>query len=155
MVLHRQPVGVSGVADVTVVLSDLVKVLVIGQAARVTVRLPAFLAGERSPSTFGRVEFLRPGRARGGVGLFEALVDVLHAHDLALGGLCSHGVQLRRTRLLEARSAGAAADQTFGPLLLVETEVVDQLFLDLEGLTAFFTLVPTTGMETKEKLLWR
>lgn len=80
-------------------------------------------------------------------------MDVLHAHDRALGGLCSHGLQLRRAGLLEARSTGAAPDETFGPLLLVETEVVNELFLDLEGLTTFFTLVPKTGM--KEKLLWR
>lgn len=63
MVLHSQPVGVSRVADVTVVLSDFVKVLVIGQAARVTIRLPAFFTGKRSPSTFSRVKFLRPGSA--------------------------------------------------------------------------------------------
>lgn len=36
-------------------------------------------------------------------------------------------------------------------MLLVETEVVDQLLLDLEGLATFLTLVPATGMKRDEK----
>lgn len=61
MVLHRQPVGVRRVAHITVVLPDLVKVLVVGQAAGVSVRLAAFFTGERPPSGFCRVKLLGPG----------------------------------------------------------------------------------------------
>lgn len=38
-------------------------------------------------------------------------------------------------------------------MLFVETEVVNQLFLDLEGLAAFFTLVPATGMDKDKETL--
>lgn len=46
VVLHGQPVGVGGVADVAVVLSNFVEVLVVGQAACVAVRLPALFTGK-------------------------------------------------------------------------------------------------------------
>lgn len=152
VVLHGQPVGVRRVANVTVVLPNFVKVLVIGQAAGVTVRFPTFFTGKRAASTFSWVKFLRSGGAGGGVGLLEALVEVLHAHDLALGGLPPHGLQLGGARLLKAGRARATANEAFGPLLLVKTEVVNELLLDLEGLPTFFTLVPKTGTETKHRL---
>lgn len=49
---------------------------------------------------------------------------------------------MRWARLLEARTVGARPNKTFGPVLLVETEVVDELLLDLESLPTFFTFVP-------------
>lgn len=84
MVLHGKSVGVCRVANVAVVLPDFMKVLVIGQAASVTVRLPTFLTGKRSTATFGRVELLGPGGASRGVGLLKALVAVLDPHHGAL-----------------------------------------------------------------------
>lgn len=61
VIFHGQSIWVRGVADVAVILSDLVKVLVIGQAASMSVGLPTLIAGKRPPSTFCRVKFLRPG----------------------------------------------------------------------------------------------
>jgi len=150
VVLHGQPVGVRRVADVTVVLPDFVKVLVIGQAAGMAVRLPTFLTGKRPPPTFSRVELLRPGGASRGVWLLEALMAELDPHHLTLGGLPSHTLHLRWARLLEAGTVGSGSDQTFGPVLLVQTEVVDQLLLDLEGFTTFLTFVPAAGTDTTE-----
>ena len=48
---------------------------------------------------------------------------------------------------MEAGTIGAGPNETFGPVLLVETEVVDQLLLNLEGFAAFFTLVPAAEMD--------
>lgn len=64
VVLHGQPVGIRGVADVAVVLANFVKVFVVGQAAGVAVGLPTLLTGKRPTPTFGRIELLRPGGAR-------------------------------------------------------------------------------------------
>lgn len=58
---------------------------------------------------------------------------------------------MRWTRLLEAGPIGAGPNQTFCPVLLMETEVVDQLLLDLESFAAFFTLVPAAGMGRDEE----
>lgn len=54
---------------------------------------------------------------------------------------------MRWTRLLESGTVGAGPNKTFGPMLLMETEVVDQLLLDLESLATFFTLVPTAEID--------
>lgn len=67
---------------------------------------------------------------------------VFNTHYLTLRRLSSHSLHLRRARLLEAGTIGTSSNKAFGPVLFVETEVVNQLFLDLEGLAAFFTLVP-------------
>lgn len=151
VVLHGQAVGVCGVADVAVVLSDLVKVLVISQATSVTVSLPTFLTGERPPPTFSRVKLLRPRGSSRGVGFLKALVAVLDTHNWTLWGIPSHRLhRLRRARLLEAGTVRPSPDKTFGPVLLMETEVVDELLLDLEGFATFLTFVPAAGMNRSE-----
>lgn len=142
VVLHGQPVGVRGVADIAVVLPNFVKVLMVGQAAGVTVRLSTLLTREGSPSTFSRVKLLRSGSSGGRVGLLESLVAVLHAHDLTLGWFPSHRLHVGGTGLLEAGTIGAGTDETFGPMFLVETQVVDKLLLNFKSLATFFALVP-------------
>lgn len=149
VVLHGQPVGVRGVADVAVVLPNFVKVLMVGQAAGVAVRLSALLAREGSPAAFSRVELLRSGSPGGRVGLLEPLVAVLHAHDLTLGGFPSHRLHVGRTGLLKAGTVGTGTDETFGPMLLVEAQVVDELLLNLKSLATFFALVPATLTKLK------
>lgn len=84
VVLHGQPVGVRGVANVAVVLSNFMKVLVVGQAAGVAVRLSAFFTGKRSSPTFSRVKLLGPGGPSRRVRLLKALMAVLDPHDWAL-----------------------------------------------------------------------
>ena len=64
---------------------------------------------------------------------------------MALGGLASHTLHLGCSSLLEAGSIGASADQALGPMLFMETQVVDKLLLDLESLTTFLTLVPAAS----------
>lgn len=59
VVLHCQSVGVCRVAHVAVVLSNFVKILMVGQAARMAVGLSALFTREWSPSTFSWVKFLR------------------------------------------------------------------------------------------------
>lgn len=150
VVLHGQPVGVCGVADIAMVLSDLVKVFVVGQAACMPVCLATLIACKGTPPAFRLVKFLGPRCSCRGVGFLEAMVGmaIFDSHSVALGGLSSHTLHLGWSSLLEAGSIGASADQTLGPMLLMETQVVDQLLLNLEGLTTFFTLVP----EEREKL---
>lgn len=150
VVLHGQPVGVRGVADVAVVLPNFVKVLVIGQAASVPIRLTAFLAGKRPPPSLSGVKLLGPGGASRRVGLLETRVAVLDPHHLALGGLRPHVLHLRWARLLEAGTIGASPDQAFGPVLLMKTEVVDELLLDFESFATFLTLVPAGTSEVEE-----
>lgn len=58
---------------------------------------------------------------------------------------------MRWARLLKAGNIGAGPNKTFGPVLLMKTEVVDQLLLDFEGLATFFTLVPTTEIGRDEE----
>lgn len=53
--------------------------------------------------------------------------------------------------MLKAGNIGAGPNKTFGPVLLMKTEVVDQLLLDFEGLAAFFTLVPATEIGRDEE----
>lgn len=142
VVLHSQAVWVGGVADIAVVVSDFVEVLVVGEAPRVTVRLPTLLTGERPATALSRIELLRSRGTGRGVRLLKALRVVLDPHDLRLCGVCSECLELRGARLLEPRSVGACPNQTFGPVLLVEPQVVYQLLLDLKGLATFFTLVP-------------
>lgn len=52
VVLHGQPVGVRGVAHIAVVLPNFVKVLMVGQAASMTVRLSTLFTREGPPPTF-------------------------------------------------------------------------------------------------------
>lgn len=80
-------------------------------------------------------------------------MDILHAHGLAFGRLSSHSLNLRGTRLLKSGTIGAGTNKTFSSLFLMKAEVVDQLFLDLEGLATFFTLVSTKGTDTNQTLL--
>lgn len=84
MVFHCQPVGVRGVANIAVVLSDFMEVLVISQAAGVAVCFATFFTGKRPPSTFSWIKLLGPGSSSGGVGLLEPLMAVFHAHWLTL-----------------------------------------------------------------------
>lgn len=60
VVFHCQPVGIRGVANVAVILPNFVKVLVVGQAACMSVGLPTFFTGKRPPSSFSGVKLLRP-----------------------------------------------------------------------------------------------
>lgn len=52
MVFHGQAVGVSGVADIAVILANFVKILVIGQASCMTIAPSALITGEGSSSPF-------------------------------------------------------------------------------------------------------
>lgn len=52
--------------------------------------------------------------------------------------------------MLEAGTVGTGPDKTFGPVLLMETKVVDKLLLDLEGFATFLTLVPGAGTTKHE-----
>lgn len=67
---------------------------------------------------------------------------------MAFGGLSSHGLELRRSCLLEAGSVGGYALEPLvthlclGSVFLMETEVVDKLLLDLKCLPTLLTLVP-------------
>lgn len=58
VVLHCQPVGVCGVAHIAMVFPNFVQVLMVGQAASMTVRLSTLFTRERSSSTFSWVKFL-------------------------------------------------------------------------------------------------
>lgn len=59
VVLHCQSVWVCRVAHIAVVLSNFVEILMVGQAASMTVGLSTLLTRERSPSTFSWIKFLR------------------------------------------------------------------------------------------------
>lgn len=61
VVFHCKPVRICRVANIAVVLSNFVKVLVIGQAARMAVSLSTFFTGKRPPCTFGRIKLLGSG----------------------------------------------------------------------------------------------
>ena len=75
---------------------------------------------------------------------------IFHTHSVAFGGFASHAMHLGCSRLLlEAGAVGASADQAFGPVLLMKTQVVDKLLLDLEGLATLLTLVPTVGSRSR------
>ena len=144
VVLHGQPIGVCGVADIAMVLPDLMEVFVVGQTTCMAVCLATLVAGKGTAPTLRLIKFLGPRCARRGVGFLEALLSmgIFYPHSVALGGLSSHTLHLGCSSLLEAGSIRASADQTLGPMLFMETQVVDQLLLDLESLTTFLTLVP-------------
>lgn len=84
VVFHGQPVGVCGVANIAVVLPNFVKVLVICQAASMTVCLSTFFTRKGPSPTFGWVKLLGSGGSSRRVGLLETLMAVLHAHHMAL-----------------------------------------------------------------------
>lgn len=75
---------------------------------------------------------------------------VLNTHHLAFGRLSSHGLHLRGAGLWEAGTIWASSNEAFGTMLLMEPKMVNQLLLDLEGLSTFFTLVPVEGMGKDE-----
>lgn len=77
-------------------------------------------------------------------------MTVLDTHYVAFGRLSSHSLHLRWARLLETGTVGTSSNKTLGPMFLMETEVVDQLLLDLEGFATFFTLVPAAGIGRDE-----
>lgn len=79
------------------------------------------------------------------------MLAIFGRHAGALGGLSSRALHLGWPWLLEAGAVGASTYQSFGPMLLVETQVVDQLLLDLEGLAALLTLVPAARWKRTEK----
>lgn len=77
---------------------------------------------------------------------------VFDPHHLALRWLPSHSLHLRWVRLLEAGTVWAGPNKAFGSVFFMETEMVDQLLLDLEGFATFFTLVPVAKVgKGKEK----
>lgn len=80
------------------------------------------------------------------------MVAVFDPHHLALRWLPSHSLHLRWVRLLEAGTVWASPNKAFGSVFFMETEMVDQLLLDLEGFATFFTLVPVAKIgKGKEK----
>lgn len=142
------------------ILANLVKVLVIGQAAGVTVGPSTVLAGEGSTSALRWVNVLGPGGSGRGVGFLEAmLLAVLDSHAgvvVAFGRFSSHGLELGGPSLLKSGAVGRHALEplvthlSLGSMFLMETQVVDQLLLNLEGLATFLTLVPTAEGVRKE-----
>jgi len=96
VVLHGQPVRVCGVADIAMVLSDLVEVFVVGQAACMAVCLTTLVAGKGTTPALRLVKFLGPRCSCRGVGLLEALMGmaIFYSHSVALGGLSSHTLHL-------------------------------------------------------------
>lgn len=100
VILHSQTVGVGGVANVAMVLADLVQVLVIGQTAGVTVGTAALITGKRAAST-SIVHLLGP---RPGVRLLKTLLLAIIGHHLGrvlhFGVPHSHLLHLRRSSLV-------------------------------------------------------
>ena len=76
VIFHGQPVGVSGVADIAMVLPDLVEVFVVGQAACMAVCLATLVAGKGTASALRLVKFLGPRCSCRGVRLLEALMGI-------------------------------------------------------------------------------
>lgn len=75
---------------------------------------------------------------------------VFHSHHVALRWLSSHRLHLRWIRLLEAGTVWASPNEAFGSVFFMETEMVDQLLLDLEGFATFFTLMPVAEIGIRE-----
>lgn len=156
VVLHSQAVRVSGVANIAMVLSDLVQIFVIGQTAGVTIGAATLIAGKRaSPAAI--VHLLGPCPS---VWLLKTLRLAIIGHHLGrvlhFGVPHSHRLHLRRSPLITCSvvlihaSDALILTACFGSVLFVQTKMVDELLLDLEGFATLLTLVPTTQRKGKK-----
>lgn len=68
---------------------------------------------------------------------------------MTFGWFPSHRLHVGRARLLKAGTIGTSADETFRPMFLMETQVVDKLLLNFKSLATFFALVPATLTKLK------